>query len=354
MQIIIPVSPSSETQASQLVDQMVKLGGLKDRKIVIMSAQGSSRVAGDLAAKLTDEAEATVQLVTLKIDSGSSNAMFSAIAETINAAGGKEPFLYMAPGSSPAKEGWAEKIEDAYKRERRPYLGSVVPGDANGNDSYMRSTAVYPHDLYNRSTLIRFLHSVPHSEYMQYEIMPEAGQTDLIGDSDTAVVTIPPPRLRGGSPQGEPAAVASPDDGVHTAPGADPGPADDTEPAKGAPKLPLDISAAQAAIPPVVPGSEDGVHTEAVIPSKEEKPVDGSAPSTDAPSAPAAQTFYEAREEAAERTTEEPAKDEVRPAVFDPQHYPEDRIETTTEPAPVVEAKPKTQQSKTSAKKHRR
>lgn len=186
MLLVVPISHVDLSLAHRLADRILALGGIGDRRILIVSTQRAKEGAEEVAGKLG----ADLYVLPMENETGwpmACNFIFNSTAEYLYDTGNTEPWYFMEADCTPLKAGWFEALEEAHKNAGTPFFGYKQPtlytlrdGTIVEDGKHMVGTGIYPADLWQRSILVKFLSDRAWDVYMQHEIAPHCAHTDLI------------------------------------------------------------------------------------------------------------------------------------------------------------------------------
>lgn len=161
MRIVIPVSAHD----SHLLDTQLKLlrhfGRLENHSISFSPAQ-SQMAAVEKAANDISDLCGNIDILPIVFEGDgqwpqSPNLHWTLTMEALVLRGNREPIFWMELDCTPSEERWADKLEDAWRRGRKPIMGKEVPTpfrNAGGalvyepDDFMIMGCAVYAHNLF--------------------------------------------------------------------------------------------------------------------------------------------------------------------------------------------------------------
>ena len=154
MKIAIPVSAHDKHLLPDLVDCLLKLGGLEERPIVFFPTPAAKDTAYEAAERLGAE----THVLTQDFDGGAPvacNRHFASAVFALGQMGNTDPFLWMELDMLPVKPRWADKLFEDYRMGGTPFRGVLVqtPFNEHGkivfrdNDQMMMGTGIYPPNM---------------------------------------------------------------------------------------------------------------------------------------------------------------------------------------------------------------
>lgn len=184
---VIPVSTSDAHLIDPLCDVIGHLGGMKGRRVIIVSDPQAAVSAGHLHDRMTQmDAKSSIHTFPMNLNQGWPVACNHYFAMTVgyltNKLGITDPFFYFELDNTPVKEGWIERIGSEWgtavatgKRfmgVMREYMANNPNGQMVSQGNILNGSCVYPPEFGRMSPLLRSLtkSTLPWDVYMRWEL----------------------------------------------------------------------------------------------------------------------------------------------------------------------------------------
>lgn len=181
-----PVSLSDAHLIDPLCDVIGHLGGMKGRRVVIVSDPQASAHAGRLHERMVQlDAKSQIHTFPMNLTQGWPVACNHYFAMTVgyltNKLGITDPFFYFELDNTPIKEGWIERIGSEWgsavsigKRfmgVMREYMAET-PNGLSSQGNILNGSCVYPPEFGRMSPLLRSLtkSNLPWDVFMRWEL----------------------------------------------------------------------------------------------------------------------------------------------------------------------------------------
>lgn len=101
----------------------------------------------------------------------------------------QSPWLWMELDLLPLKPNWPDLLEAEYKKQNKPFLGTIQDTNIVTSDSYrviiakhLQGTAVYPPDIWNHCSVWEYVDRIDKAfdVITQWEVVPRTADTKLI------------------------------------------------------------------------------------------------------------------------------------------------------------------------------
>lgn len=186
MLLVIPVSKSDTHLIPAFTAALRCCGGIKQHTCLVVATPSASAEAQAVTDCL-EELSSGCKQIRLEADPHGGwplacNIHYHDTVDYLARTKNEQFWYWMELDNTPLKPGWADALSDEYHREKRPYLGPLVPtwkidfpGTPNERKrqdaDHMLGTAIYPHNHHMRGIFWKHANTgMPFDVAQQYEV----------------------------------------------------------------------------------------------------------------------------------------------------------------------------------------
>lgn len=186
MLIVVPVSTSDAHLIPAFTAALRRCGGIKQHTCLVVATPSAAAEAQKVAECL-EELSSGCKQITLEADPHGGwplacNIHYHDTVDYLARTKNEQFWYWMELDNTPLKQGWADALSDEYHRERKPYLGPLVPtwkidnpGTPNERKrqeaDHMLGTAIYPANHHMRGIFWKHASTgMPFDVAQQYEV----------------------------------------------------------------------------------------------------------------------------------------------------------------------------------------
>jgi hypothetical protein len=191
MKLVIPISQSDAHLAKDFCNAVLACPNKEQFEVLIPHAPSvwsTADMVGELLAPVGPVTKYGFDMDPLGGWPKAPNRHFSKTAQYLAFYKNTAPWLWCELDSTPLVPGWLDRLWAEYRMGGKRFMGTlnasryVNPSDGavTVKGQHMVGVGVYPHDMWERSILLRFVSGIPFDVFLEHEIVPNCHATDLI------------------------------------------------------------------------------------------------------------------------------------------------------------------------------